>query len=499
MKKYFLMLLVAVFTVSCSKKIDVRAKITGGSPLERIEFIEATGAGALPLINIGTDKSGMFTGSFEAPKNGMYMISYAGKQGIVYLKGGQTFEFTADAANFPESIKVTGDAKNNNDFITATQKFITNYASKVDMQTLIVKDEANFLKEAKKIKSDIEKNLDDSAKKFKTDNDLLEYKKDELSASILGLLYQYENNHGRITQNPSFKVSQTYKDYVKSLDSNSDRMMKNQPLYRNYILSKLASDYRTFTANNKPKDGDTNSTIFAKFLDTRKDLSQTTKDNLLALIMEQYDISGGIEDDKTEAKLEKLIDDKIKDSTIKTDIKKLLHVMAGPKKGELANDSGLTTQDGKSFKFSSLKGKPTMVMFYSSWVPYINQTTVPVLKEVVDFYKSKSNFVFVNLDDTKDQFIKTSNALLKGIPGTNVYAEGGLNSKFADQWTIYAFKLPSFIFIDKDGKVSSRFFQNLGDERLIAEFEKLTGLKAPEVAPSATLQNNLVTPEPATK
>jgi hypothetical protein len=56
------------------------------------------------------------------------------------------------------------------------------------------------------------------------------------------------------------------------------------------------------------------------------------------------------------------------------------------------------------------------------------------LKEVVNFYKSKMNFVFVNVDDTKDQFIKTSNAMFKGIPGTNVYAEGGLSSDIAKKY-----------------------------------------------------------------
>ncbi len=50
------------------------------------------------------------------------------------------------------------------------------------------------------------------------------------------------------------------------------------------------------------------------------------------------------------------------------------------------------------------------------------------------------NFVFVNLDDTKDQFTKTSNAMMKGIQGTNVYAEGGLNSDIAKKYGVYGFK-----------------------------------------------------------
>jgi hypothetical protein len=84
----------------------------------------------------------------------------------------------------------------------------------------------------------------------------------------------------------------------------------------------------------------------------------------------------------------------------------------------------LVKADGKSYNLSENKGKPYL-FFYASWNPYIGEATTPVLKEVVNFYKSKMNFVFVNVDDTKDQFVKTSSSLLKGITGTNVYGENG--------------------------------------------------------------------------
>ena len=112
------------------------------------------------------------------------------------------------------------------------------------------------------------------------------------------------------------------------------------------------------------------------------------------------------------------------------------------------------------------------------------------------------DFIYVNLDDTKDQFVKTSKAMLQGMAGTNVYADGGMNSQIAKDLGIYGFKLPSFIMIDKEGKVASKFFYNLGDPELVTILDKLTGLKAP-MAPEATLQNDLIAPPmeavPATK
>ena len=83
MSKYFFMLMIAFVAMSCSKKVEVTGNFAGGSPLERIEFIEASGVATLPLMNIGVDSKGSFSGSFDAPKDGMYIMTYAGKQGMI--------------------------------------------------------------------------------------------------------------------------------------------------------------------------------------------------------------------------------------------------------------------------------------------------------------------------------------------------------------------------------------------------------------------------------
>ncbi|UBB88671.1 TlpA family protein disulfide reductase [Candidatus Kaistella beijingensis] len=494
MKTYFLVLLFSILAVSCSKKVEVKGNFAGGSPLERIEFIEASGVATLPLTNIGVDSKGSFTGSFEAPKNGMYIMTYAGKQAMVYLKGGQTLNISGQAQNFPQQFTVTGDAKNNNDLLKEFQKFFEGYAAKVNVGEMVAQDEATFLKTIDRIKNDIEKGIDAAAKKTSADSEVADFKKDELHASLLGLMNQYEMNHGLASQNPSFKVSKNFRDVEKKLEGDTDKMLRSQPIFRNYLLGKLSQDFQTFATDNN-KDGKAlTSELFAKFINTKKDLSQLAKDYLLGFVLSSTDIQQGMPAENI-AKLDKVIKDNVKDAEIKKDLEKVLFVISGPKVGEAAPASKLIKQDGSSDKLFDGKGKPTLVMFYASWNPYISEATVPVLKEVVNFYKSKMNFTFVNVDDTKEQFVKTSNAMLKGIPGTNLYGEGGLNSQVAKDFGIYGFKLPSFIVLDKDGKIASRFFYNLGDPEIVTVLDKVTGLKAPMVQPEAHLQNDLLAPQ----
>ncbi|SIP97595.1 Thiol-disulfide isomerase or thioredoxin [Chryseobacterium sp. RU37D] len=488
MKKYLLLFIIAVFAMSCSKKVEVKGKITGGSPLERIEFIEASGVATLPLINIGVNKDGTFSGSFDAPKSGMYVVSYGGKQNLIYLKGGQKLEISGNGMTFPSEYVITGAAKKNNDFFTATQKYLSTYAQTVNMNELIMKDEKTFLKGIEKVQADINKNIDENVKKFNPDNELIEWKKNDLSSTLLTIMNQYDVTHKQMG-NPSFKVTKAFTDFENKLQENKEVMVKENPFYRQYLLGKMNPDFQKYAeANSKGKTDITTSELFTEYLKkNQKDLSQTAKDYLLAFVMAQSDIHPG-SPEKTVEKIKKIIDTDIKDATIKEDLKKIQFAINGFKIGEPAPEGALLKQDGKAYKLSENKGKPYMISFYASWNPYIGEATVPVLKEVVNFYKSKMNFVYVNLDDTKEQFVKTSSSLLKGITGVNVYGEGGLNSEIAKKYGVYGFKLPCFIVVDKDGKIASKPFFNLGDPELVTVLDKQTGLSAPKVNPNVQLQ-----------
>ncbi|MEG0926494.1 MULTISPECIES: TlpA family protein disulfide reductase [Chryseobacterium] len=491
MKKYLLLFIIAVFVMSCSKKVEVKGKITGSSPLERIEFVEASGVGTLPLINIGLDKDGNFSGSFEAPKDGMYVINYANKQNLIYLERGQKVNISGNAMTFPNEYIITGDAKKNNDFLQGNQKFLAEYGNKVNLGQLMSSDESTFLKGMHKVEADINKNVEDLAKKNNPNKNLLEWKKNDVKVTILNLLANYEMSHGPMAGNPSYKASKAFKDYEAKLDSDKEAMVKTIPLYRQYLLVKMTPDFQKYAeANSKGKTGVTTSEMFAQYLKTKNDLPQIAKDYLLAFVMAQSDIhptTPGTNIDK----IKKIIDTDIKDATIKADLLKMQMAITGLKIGEVAPDASLVKQDGKAYKLSENKGKPYMVFFYASWNPYIGEAAVPVLKEIVNFYKSKMNFVFVNVDDTKDQFTKTSNSLLKGVQGVNAYAEGGMESDIAKKYGVYGFKLPCFVIIDKDGKIASRSLVNLGEPELVTILDKLTGLSAPKVDPNIQMQQQL--------
>ncbi len=482
MKKYFLLLLMTLMAVSCSRKVEIKGKVTGGSPLERIEIIEAAGVGTLPLLNMAVSKDGSFAGDFDAPRDGMYIITYGGNMNMIYLKGGQKLNISGNYLDFPASFVINGEAKANNDFLKAADTSFQTYATKIEVNKLLTMDEPKFIAEFNKIKGDMMKQIDDAASKYKADSSAKNWKKEDVTAKLFGLLDAYEQNHAMASGNPGYKPSEKFQDLKKSITKNNDRLIRDIPIYRNYMLNSLNADFQKFAQTKmqgkNPAQQPMVSEIFAEFLKTRKDLSQISKDYFLSYVMAQSDIN--FKNDKNYDKIAKLIDDNISDSELKSDLKKLQIVLMGYKAGDTPN-LALVKKDGSKTNLGDLKGKPTMVMFYASWNPNISMMTIPVLKEMSDFYKSKLNFAYVNLDDTKEQFLKTSGSLLKGFPGEHYYVEGGINSKAAKDFGLYAFKLPGFVLIGSDGKFVGRPFFNLGEPELTEELQKLTGLKAPEV------------------
>ena len=493
MKNIIVLFLFALLAVSCSKgTVEVKGKVEGGSPLERIEIIEGSGVATLPLINMGVNEKGEFTGSFEAPESGMYAITYGGPMGMIYLKKGEPLEISWNAADFPKSIVVKGANKANNDFLKETQKFFEDYASKVNVQQIITKEEAPFLVDFNKVKTDLLKNVEDTGKKLNADKEVIEWKKNETNAKLLGLLGAYEQNHGSIVNKPDFKVSAKFNEVAKSLVSDQDKMVKEVPVYREYLLNKMSKDFSEFAAKQKMAPDKLMGETFSEFLATKKDLSQTTKDYLYAYVIAQSDITpmNAVKYDK----IAELTNKNVKDSKVKEGLLNIQKVIMGLKVGSDAPNGKLSTEDGKSVSISDFKGKPTVVMFYASWNPAIADRVLPTLKEYSDFYKGKVDFAFVDLDDTEAQFKKTSAALLKGVSGKNYYAANGLNSDMAKEFGVYGFKLPSFVIIGADNKIASRSFYNLSDPDFVTALQKLTGLKPPAKAPS--VQQMPAQPEP---
>ncbi|WP_033398512.1 TlpA family protein disulfide reductase [Riemerella columbina] len=476
MKKYLFLMLSALLIVSCSKKdqVIVSGVIKNVSPLDRIELINASSPTTLPVANIGVDANGKFSDTIAIAEDGLYAITVGRNMNFVYLKKGEHLNITADGADFSSSMKVEGDGEKNNAFLAALQKYMTEYLGKVDVQ-FMSKDEKPFLDEVQKMDKDMEKKIDELKSKFSPDSDLVKLKKDEAKVNLLMLMEQYANIHGQATGNPNYKPSLSFNNIRESLVKNEVQLVKEIPTYRSYLLMKYKDRFDQFVDNLKNKDLSATE-AFAQFINKEKGVDQEVKDQLLAFVAMQYDMSPqNPRFDQMMATLDK----EVKNPQIKKDLKEIKLVMQGLPKGTKAPDEGLVTADGKAFQFSMIKdNRPTVLIFYTSWTPYVNEALKSINAELNETYANHINTVIVNLDDTQDQFKKTSDAVLKDLKNVqSVYAKGGLKSKVAKAYGIYGFKLPCIVVVDKDGKIVSASYVETRGDGLEKVLTTLTGIQ----------------------
>ncbi len=173
MKKYFLLILFAVFAISCSKKdLVFTGKINNPAPLSRIELIDVSSVATLPIANIGIDEKGNFSDTISVKKDGIYALVYQGKVNFLYLKNGENLNLEGNGSTFPEDLKISGKGQGNNEFLIESQKFITSYFSKLN-QAVLAKNENDFIKEIEKYSADINKKLDEIDKSKNAEKDVI--------------------------------------------------------------------------------------------------------------------------------------------------------------------------------------------------------------------------------------------------------------------------------------------------------------------------------------
>lgn len=481
--KKLILILASFLIISCSKKIEFSGKITGGSPLERIEFVESSGVATLPLANVGIATDGSFKGTFDAPKDGMYLMTYGGKQQLFYLKKGENFNLVADAHDFPTEYAVTGDAQQNNLFIKKVTSYIQQYSINVSEQLDEKQSEDKFIILLKRIQKDLNQKIDEIAKEVNPDQEVVAWKKNEVKVGVLGRLIHFRS------QNPTRKISTNFNQYQSSLETNKDQLIRDFPLYRSFLLDEMMPEFQTFLeTKSKGKMNVMPSQVFVEFLKDKK-ISSVEKDYLTAFIIAQMDISPQSNQEQIE-KVQGIIQNNIQEKSVRDDLKKVVHAISGLKIGENAPNSELLLSNQKTIKISQLKGKPTVLILYSSWTPDL-VSRMDSLLPMLEFYQKEIHFVAVNFDDTAEQFLKTSNAMMKSLPLQNAYAKGGLNSQMAREYAVYGFKLnPSFVILDKDGKIASRIFLHIGEKGMRKTLNQLSGLEFS--GSDSNIQNDLL-------
>lgn len=470
MKKLFFAFIAAFMLASCAdKNLIVSGKITGASPLDRIEIIKFSDPATLPIANFGVDKNGNFSDTITVPKDGVYIITYRGMSGYIYLKRGAHFKIDGQTGVFPFNFKISDNAKNNI-FLQQSQGALQDYFKQIK-PTIIAEKEAVFLAKLQKYKNDLYQATDSIAHATGASEDILKWKKGQIDIMLLTFTNRYDAQHGRVVNQPDYKVSKNFKAFEKQLIGDEHYKIATFPKFRQYLLSGLGEEFQKFATAHKVS-GELFTQTFIRFMKD-KDFDATTRDYLISFIAGSVDLRPNADD----TKIRTLLDQHIQNSAVQKSMHELELAVFGKPINTPAPNGKLLNTKGESVKLSQFyQDKPSLLIFYTSWAPNIGNYFPNQVKNIAKNYKDKLNLVFINLDDNFSQFKKTNEALLNGIEGAKLYAKGGLNATLVKEFGIYGFKIPATVIISPEGNIASKTFRGLNEFQFKQALGKATGI-----------------------
>lgn len=433
MKRYFLLLICSILLISCKKKETIiSGNIKSTSPLERLQVFDFSSAVTLPIANFGVNPDGNFSDTLKIEHNGVYLLNFKTEIYPIYLKKGSNIKLNTDSDNFAKNMKITD---NNNLFLSHFLEVIKKI------------DQVNFsqpFSEIKKLNTELNTQINSLKNQYNPDSQLLNWSENLVNISLNPIFDVY------LEEKPELKKD---KDIVKlkedMIKKNNDLILEF-PIYRFYFIKK---NYKNFIENLSDIKS------FYNNIKSNKELNQTSKDYLLSEML------------NVESNNQKVVDfilNNIHDESLKNKIKQLKLSLFGFDINTVFPDKfHFLTPEKKETTLLQYKGKPTFVMFYSSWIPFISEIYKPAIEELMESYKNKVNFIFINVDDTFKQFKKTAFALFPEQNAIKLYIKNGLKSEESKNMGIYSHALPCYFILTKEGKVATEYLHNTEGNGLI--------------------------------
>lgn len=119
---------------------------------------------------------------------------------------------------------------------------------------------------------------------------------------------------------------------------------------------------------------------------------------------------------------------------------------SGPREGQKAPDFAIQDLEGKTWQLSELRGKPVLLMFWTTWCPACKQ----IMPQIIDYreqYKDEE-FVILSILGDDDKSPVTSYLSKNDLPFPHIWDED--DDLFRKYGAVY---IPTFYLIGRDGTV----------------------------------------------
>lgn len=378
------------------------------------------------------DKNNEFKG-FLNVREGVYKMTIGNEYTNVYLRPFSSLNFTIDLNYFDQSVSYTGDIAYENNALAKLMLIDQEFQSR--FQEIYRLSEDSFLAEQlsfTKKKNEILNNqrLSESFK----NNEIIKAKMGQYQN-----LFDYPSYHKRFRKLNSFKPSASFYNFVSNIDLDNESAFEGNNIY-------IISDYLNYQVN---KGSDT--PIYLSDIEELAALKKWIKNQKLKDRYIEVSYKNNIVHAENPSELADAYLTVISDSKLAEDLKQFSSQFDKLSKGKPAPPFKLINEKGQYKSLSDYLGSYVYLDVWATWCGPC-RVELPYYDSLKNEYKDKNiKFVSICVWDKEDKwksFLKE-----KKLSGEQLFIAGE-ESQFVLDYMIRG--VPSFILIDKNGKIMDR-------------------------------------------
>ncbi len=436
MKKLFLLLSAIAILAGCQQAPDNIIKVTGTimnpDSSDLFFYIDRT----RDTVTVADDGSFVFEKESEKPISATLL--YGRKRASLWLAPGKSLDIQVDAADWDNSLGFSGDLQLVNEYLVA----------KGDIQMGWSKNYmANYLSEPEVFRANRDSvqelftGLFDEYKSNGMDEQFSDIEELALRFTMYGDLNNYPNAHKYYAKIDELELPDDWYDFTKSMDLNDPLLVEvDQAMY---FLTSYVNTEAIKAAGLGNDSWGTPELLIAKFkfIDENFELPAMRERFKYDNLVQQLDAG-------PPTGIEELIDTFIAEATNeehKTSITEKRDAWAAILPGQQAPAWTLPDIDGNEVSLSDFKGKYVYIDFWATWCgPCIGE--IPSYRQLVKDYKGR-NVVFISISVDRDKPKWEEMVKKEKFDWYQLHDANKMNDDYLVRY------IPSFIFIDTEGKI----------------------------------------------
>lgn len=383
------------------------------------------------------DAEGRFSLIFDLQEAGYARFRIGPEYTIGYLQPGDSLQLSLDATQFDLTLTYGGTSAAINNYLAA--KMVRKQGLDGEENAFLL-DEAAFVQHQEKIRSGLLADLEGSA----LDEEFTTRERVEINFAWANDRASYPEAYAYYAENPEFKPSETYWDFVKELDLNNDWNATSNN------FTGFASRYLAY----KAADGQKDITDPAALSLNQMDLVEANFTNpavrsvMYGSVLEDYLSEYGA--DGATPIFDRYIAS-AGESVERKKLEKLYYNWQELSAGKPAPGFSGKRLDGSAVALSDLKGKTVYVDVWATWCGPC-RAELPYLETLQKEFEGNDNVVLmsISVDDNKEDWEQMVTE--KSLGGLQIFTEGAWQSEVITRYLIDG--IPRFMIIGPDGTIS---------------------------------------------